>query len=159
MSASKYCYLHYTKTKPNRARHISSNITLVSTSDDCTGGLFHVTATSSNGSVDLKYVDAPIGSALRSITRAQNSPVKVTAHKTYEGKFSLRNSPWSPIHIEHDKTVEDPTGRGRERLVALREVHWGYTEGTVRWVPGDPDNSQLRTIELNTFNAPLHLKL
>ncbi|KAJ3531475.1 hypothetical protein NM688_g7570 [Phlebia brevispora] len=115
--------------------HISSNLTLLSSTDDHTGGKFDVSVASSNSPIGIVYVDAPVDSVQKFLGHTSNSPARLTAHKTFEGKFFLRTSTWFPINVNHDDTVEDPAGKGRSRDVALKVVNRGVTEGTVRWVP------------------------
>lgn len=136
---------------------IGSNLTLLSAADDHTGGKFKVNARTSNSPLEVSYFSAPVDSVLNFEGHTSNSPARVVAHKTFEGSFFLRSSTWFPVTVDHDDTVEDPAGKGRQRSVQVNKVSRGVTEGTVAWLP--TEEKEVGSIVLTSSNSPVHLAL
>lgn len=80
----------------------------------------------------MKFVEAPLGSALFLDVRSSFSPVTVRLHETFEGSFSIASSYNAP-NIEVDYEVEDPSGQGRNRTVETHVSRQGFVDGTVSW--------------------------
>lgn len=135
---------------------ITSNLTLLSSADNHTGGKFKVTVATSNGPVNITTTGAPVGSILNLEGHTSNAPANARVHETYEGTFFLRSS---AATVDYDDTIEDPAGEGRKRIVYSNEVSRkpAYTEGTVRWLP--TEQKELGSIVLTTSDSPVHLAL
>ncbi|KAI0082704.1 hypothetical protein K474DRAFT_1702696 [Panus rudis PR-1116 ss-1] len=136
---------------------IKSNVSLISTADDATGGEYVVTAITANGPLDLSFPLSPVDSKLNLNGRTSNSPVRAQLHAAYEGAFSLHGSPWMHPTVEVRRDVEDPAGRGRSRGVLMRTVARGIVEGKVEWK--SQFDQELGKVLLSTSNAGIHLKV
>ena len=139
-------------------RQIASNITLVSTANDHTGGKFKVSTRTSNSPLSVDFIDAPVSSLLDFEGQTSNSPARAKTHPTFEGSFWASTSTWFPVSVTYDDNVEDPAGKGRERLVEVRRVGRSETEGTVKWLPAGDEKAYGR-FNLHTSNSPIHLFL
>ena len=138
-------------------RHISTNITLVSTTSDHTGGKFKVLTRTSNAPLAVQYVSAPVDSLLDFEGQTSNSPIRAKTHPTFEGDFWASTSTWFPVGVNWDENVEDPAGKGRERHVELKRLGRSDAEGSVKWVPGGEKTTG--RVNLHTSNSPVHLFL
>jgi len=137
--------------------HIEAHISLKSKSSSGTGGSFGVHAHTTNGFIKIVYEDSPVGSVLNSDVRSTNAPVHVALHRAYEGTFSLRttNSPASLDQLNH---VEDPSGRGRERVLSSRSTNGHVVYGEVEWSPSSRD-SRAGSVDVSTTNGFAQLSL
>ncbi|KAI6027112.1 hypothetical protein EDC04DRAFT_172069 [Pisolithus marmoratus] len=111
---------------------IQSEVTLSAPSN--TGGAFEISARTSNSPISLRYADAPLDSVLASRVITSNSDACVKMHNTFEGSFELTTSN-SSSSVRVRRGDEDPTGRGRQRVVAQHRTG-NVTSGTVSWGPG-----------------------
>ncbi|KAH9948010.1 hypothetical protein B0H21DRAFT_735738 [Amylocystis lapponica] len=136
---------------------IGSNISLVSGADDGTGGSFHVLATTSNSPLAIAFPVSPVDSILHFTAHTSNSPARAVLHKTFEGAFSLKSSPWFGSVVNADNDAEDPAGRGRRRVVDVQRVSRGVVEGSARWSPAQ--ENQRGWVEVTTSNMGVTLDL
>lgn len=111
---------------------IQSEVTLNTPSN--TGGAFEVFARTSNSPISLRYADSPLDSFLASSVITSNSDACVKMHNTFEGSFELTTSN-SSTSLKVRRGDEDPTGRGRQRMVAQHKIG-NVTSGTVFWGSG-----------------------
>lgn len=111
---------------------IQSEVTLNTPSN--TGGAFEVFARTSNSPISLRYADSPFDSFLASSAITSNSDACVKMHNTFEGSFELTTSN-SSTSLKVRRGDVDPTGRGRQRMVAQHKIG-NVTSGTVFWGSG-----------------------
>jgi len=137
---------------------IRSSISLVSLTEDQTGGSFDVAATTSNGPIDIIYPSAPVNSTLTFSGHSSNSPVHATLHKAYEGSFDLATSFWAQPSVRYDDGAEDPSGAGRRRIVETSVVQKGHAAGRVYW-EGPGARKDAGSMKLSTSNAGISLVL
>ncbi|RDX48573.1 hypothetical protein OH76DRAFT_1483681 [Lentinus brumalis] len=142
----------YAKTSNGR---VDAEVTLATNTSDGTQGKYHVTTRSSNAPVRLAFVDAPVDSALTAIAHTSNSPVHVTLHETYEGRFDASTSSWFSPEVRW-KPVDDPAGRERKRNVRIDTVKRGQSHGAVYW---DADGEERGSVVVDTSNSPVRLDL
>ncbi|KAH9965384.1 hypothetical protein BC827DRAFT_1126128 [Russula dissimulans] len=137
--------------------HIEADISLKSKSSSGTGGSFGVHAHATNGFIKIVYEDSPVGSVLNSDIRSTNAPVHVALHRAYEGTFSLRTTN-SPASLDQLRHVEDPSGRGRERVLSSRSTNGHVVYGQVEWSPSSRD-SRAGSVDVSTTNGFAQLSL
>ncbi|KIP08924.1 hypothetical protein PHLGIDRAFT_34702 [Phlebiopsis gigantea 11061_1 CR5-6] len=138
--------------------YIHSNVSLVAETKGNTGGKFNVVARSSNSPVDVKFDAAPIDSVLHVDVHTSNSPARLTLDPTYEGSFSLHTGAWFPTTVQQlNEDEEDPAGKDRKRILELRTIRRGSTEGSVAWTPSERE--ELGTAVLTSSNSPVALYL
>ena len=129
-------------------------MTLISTTDDHTGGRFEIATETPNGDIRTEFLDAPVNSVLLYDGHTNTGMIDTKLHKTYEGSFFLKG--WRTFVGVND-TLEDPTGRGRERHVEVKRPSRATTEGSVRWVPSEYFNDGNVTLVASHSNVQLHL--
>ena len=112
-----------------------SNISLVSTAQDHSGGKFLVGAFSSNGPLHVTFADAPVDSNLHFKAFTTNSPAIAFMHPTFQGDFVVKSTLFGP-KLDVNPDVVDPSGEGRPRTVdsakvekeIVGKVYWGTEE-------------------------------
>lgn len=136
------------------------DMSLVSSAKNDTGGSFEVFVKSVNGPVEVKYKTAPVDSILNFEASTSNSHVGTTLHKTFEGDFVVRTSPYFPVDVRMEVEVEDPAGKGRRRHLESSIIGRGVNQGKVWWEKDDGvKEKRLSTVSLSTTNSPAHLYL
>lgn len=104
-------------------------------------GTFALDFITSNGGIAVDFKEAPIGNALSLSTTLSNADVDISLHPTYEGKVNAVFGSNGAVKIDaKEPKTEDPTGRGRERVVDIKRVWTGIVTGTIAW----DTNSQKR---------------
>jgi len=141
----------------NPLSHIEADISLKSKSSSGTGGSFGVHAHTTNGFIKIVYDDSPVDSVLNSDVQSTNAPVHVALHRAYEGAFSLRTSN-SPASLDRLRHVEDPSGRGRKRVLSNRSTNGHAVYGEVEWSPSSRDG-RAGSVDVSTTNAFAQLSL
>ncbi|EKM52029.1 uncharacterized protein PHACADRAFT_187392 [Phanerochaete carnosa HHB-10118-sp] len=111
---------------------VTSTISLLSTSQDSTGGVFEVKARTSNGGIALSFPEAPLDSVQHVEAQSSIGDATVQMHKTFEGTFSLSQSFPAPV-IQYDNRASDPAGTGRERNVGYQRDGSGAFVGRTTW--------------------------
>ncbi|KAI9508246.1 hypothetical protein F5148DRAFT_931999 [Russula earlei] len=137
---------------------IFAHISLVSTHEDQAGGAFVVHARTSNGPLGLNFTDQPPDSLLKLEAHTSNAPARVHLHPAYEGFYKLRTTFFPPV-LAVDDNVEDPTGRGRKRVIDEKTVGRGpfrILHGDVVWVPQD-EGAPKGKVDVSTTNSPVQL--
>lgn len=138
-------------------RPIKSNISLISTAPDSTGGAFNVTAGTTNGPLTVAFQDAPANSTLNASLQTCNAPARVAMHSTFEGHYELHGFVFLRPSVRV-MPAQDPTGRGRRRDTATTSTGMGMVRGYVRWQPtsgGGNDQGREGYVRVCTTNAPL----
>lgn len=136
---------------------IRSSISLVSLTDDSIGGTFDITASTSNGPVDIVYPSTPVNSTLKFDAHSSNSPVRTTLHTAYEGSYSVATSNWNKPAVHFNDNAEDPSGDGRKRTLETVSLGKGNQNGHVYW--GSGDRKSVGSMRLSTSNAGVQLNL
>lgn len=96
-----------------------------------------MTASTTYGSLDVKFPTQPLASILRFSGSSSHAPASVSLDSAYEGSIMLRTSQYRPSYILREPMV-DPAGRRRRRHVDLKlEDH--ALSGDVAWVDGQHD--------------------
>ena len=144
-----YCYFHSI---------IHSSISLISLTEDGTGGSFNVDAHTSNGPIDISFPTAPVDSILNFDAHSSNSPVHAFLHKTYEGTYDLKTSFFAKAALDYDNGVEDPAGKGRHRVVETYSVGKGTASGKVTWRDAQA-TLETGSVKLSSSNAGVSLRL
>ena len=97
-------------------------------------GTFALDFVTSNGGIAVGFREAPIGNALSLSMTTSNANVDLCLPSTYEGKVNVISGRNGGIKIdEKEPKTEDPTGRGRERVVGIKQVWPGTVTGTIAW--------------------------
>ncbi|KAF8586657.1 hypothetical protein K439DRAFT_1408598 [Ramaria rubella] len=115
---------------------IETPIALISTYESpSTPSAFSVSATTSNGILDVTFPEAPTSpfSHLSFIGKTSNSRSSVKLHPTYEGSISLSTSTFLSPKVLSNSNIEDPSGQGRRRTVHSTTVGNGHLEANVKW--------------------------
>ncbi|PPQ88963.1 hypothetical protein CVT25_005062 [Psilocybe cyanescens] len=133
---------------------IQADISLISTAG--TGGTFHVSTTTTNSPLSVKFPTSPVGSTLHLEAKTTNSPAVVSLDSAYEGSFSLLTSRYFHPRLHVNEEVEDPSGKGRQRRVDVKEVKRGEVYGDVLW--GDEPQAKGAVI-VSTTNSPVSLNV
>ncbi|PIL33806.1 hypothetical protein GSI_04431 [Ganoderma sinense ZZ0214-1] len=136
---------------------IQSNISLISTAPNATGGAFNVTANTTNGPLTVVFQDAPVNSLLNASLQTCNAPARVAMHSTFEGRYELHGFAFFSPSVRV-LPAQDPTGRRRRRDLATTSSGMGVVRGYVRWQPTSAGgNGQGREgyVTVRTTNAPL----
>jgi hypothetical protein len=141
---------------------LASNITLISTSPDGTGGAFAVEAYTSNVPLDIRFHDSPVDSALQLLAKNCRAAAVVKLHPAYEGTFDFKTSIFTSL-VDVADDVEDPSGQGRVRKITFDGVG-KEVKGSVRWVSegdgdDDDDTKGKGRVEVETSIHPAHLEL
>jgi hypothetical protein len=101
-----------------------------------TGGLFSISAKSSNSDVSLSFPEAPVDSVQRIDAQTSNSRITVQMPTTFEGDFRLQTSNAAPS-VETNNHAHNPAGVGRQRNVGYQQDKRGTTiSGNAVW--GEP---------------------
>lgn len=115
---------------------------------------FDVVSRTTNGKLNVAFLDAPVDSKLTFGGTTSNAATDISLHPTFEGHFSLQSSLVTPDVREH--RVEDPSGRGRERVVRFRNAR-GSASGEVVW--GRRSEGGKGDVRVHTSNARITLNL
>ncbi|KAF8161489.1 hypothetical protein B0H34DRAFT_747387 [Crassisporium funariophilum] len=134
---------------------IESNISLLSSKGS--GGVFDVSASTSNGRLHVNFPAAPVDSTLRFTGRTSNAPATALLNPAYEGRFSLQTSRLGAVVNEH-KGVEDPSGKKRKRIVQSTR-RGGALLGSVYWADDAGALKSQGEVILITSNARVALDL
>lgn len=116
--------------------HIDANIRLYhpnSTDQVGVKGSFDVVASTKNGHVDLKFPVAPVDSIQSCTVSTANGPTNIHIHPTFEGSVTMVTSNGVNGMNGDDNDVEDPSGRGRTRLVTWDHMWKQWWLGWIGW--------------------------
>jgi len=83
--------------------------------------------------------------------------VHVELHRAYEGTFSLSTTN-SPASLDQLRDIEDPSGRGRKRVLSNLSMDEHDVVGEVEWSPSSRVG-QAGLVEVSTTNAFAQLSL
>ncbi|KAF8891879.1 hypothetical protein BD779DRAFT_1670822 [Infundibulicybe gibba] len=133
---------------------IEADINLHSTTKKHTDGKFKVRATSTNGPLKLRVPTQPLSSALDLSATTSNSPATLFLPPAYEGQFSLATSSYMSSTVR-DLRPDDPSEKGRRRLLNYYNPRRSTVEGTVVWGEGKGPG----VVKLVTSNSPVALEL
>ena len=87
------------------------------------------------------------------------SAATINLHETYEGTFSMVTT-WNKPDVEVDRTVKDPRGEGRKRILNVKRDVVGSVAGNILWENGRGGMATRRGIvKVGTTLAPLALNL
>ncbi|KAL4259465.1 hypothetical protein AB1N83_008607 [Pleurotus pulmonarius] len=117
------------------------------------GGIYHIETITSNAPLSVDFPVAPVNSTLSLDGKTSNAPATVSLHPTYEGRFKLITSLFTPV-LEKS-SVDDPSGRGRERSIESRSSR-GVLSGRVQWRGSDKSEGM---VQVKSSIAPVVLKL
>ncbi|KAJ7263960.1 hypothetical protein C8J57DRAFT_1183375 [Mycena rebaudengoi] len=131
------------RTSNNR---IESSISL--STPQGTRGKFDVSATTSNGRLNVDFPSSPPDSALDLTARTSNAAVSVTLHEAYEGSFALDTS-----NAKSSLRRLNPDEKGR--VVSCAE-HGRGLRGEVYW---KKNNAHRGDVRVTTSNGPVVLAL
>lgn len=158
--------LHNANTEHPTTLHTSSTngATKVSASlhstSETSAGSFNINSRTSNGPLDVSVNDAPADSTLYLSGHTTNSRAQVRLPAAYEGTFVLSTTNSHPT-LDHNEEREDPSGRGRKRVVDMNPVdRKGRTvSGEIRWSPRDETSRSKGVVAVSTTNGPVKLSL
>lgn len=108
-----------------------------------------------NAQLDVNFPYAPSSpfSILELTGKTTNAGTNVKLHPTYEGSISLKTSSVFSSGLLQRQGVEDPSGQGRHRTVAMRKVTKSVLEAGVWW-GDDPDEDEGKgKVEVSTTNS------
>jgi hypothetical protein len=114
---------------------VKANVGLYNSNDthsDAQGGKFDLVTSTSNALVNLQFTTAPVDSILGCSVSTSNGPTDVHLHPTYEGSVTLFTSN-GETEIHEDDKLEDPSGRGRSRVVVWSRMWKLWWVGWVGW--------------------------
>jgi len=129
---------------------IEADISLTSKSSSGMGGTFGVHAHTTNGHIKIGYECAPVDSVLNFDARSTNAPVHVVLSPTYEGTFSLKTTNSRAV-LDQPRNVEDPSGRGRKRLLSSHSPNKQVVYGELKWLPSRRDG-HAGSVDIATTN-------
>ncbi|KAF9494205.1 hypothetical protein BDN71DRAFT_1393660 [Pleurotus eryngii] len=133
---------------------IRSVINLLRDTEGSVGGVYGVEAFTSNAPLNINFPTAPVDSTLSLDAKTSNAGADVSLHPTYEGRFELVSSLFAPV-VEKS-TVNDPSGRGRERTIQYSSLNRGVLSGKVQWAGSDKSDGR---VLVKSSNAKVTLKL
>ncbi|KAG9221279.1 hypothetical protein CCMSSC00406_0008886 [Pleurotus cornucopiae] len=133
---------------------IRSAISLLRDTEGSVGGVYDVEAFTSNAPLNINFPTAPVDSTLSLDAKTTNAGADVSLHPTYEGRFELVSSLFAPV-VEKS-TVNDPSGRGRERTIQYSSLNRGVLSGKVQWAGSDKSDGR---VLVKSSNAKVTLKL
>ena len=123
----------------------------MSTAQGASGGLFQVTAKTSNGAVALAFKEAPLDAVQHVDAQSSNGDVSVQMPAAFEGAFRLSQSFRTPV-VDRDNAVRDPAGVGRPRNVGFAQDRRGTVTGRATW--GEPaPGKTLGNVNIKTSNG------
>ena len=114
---------------------VKANVGLYYSNDthlDAQGGKFDLVTSTHNALINLQFATAPVDSILGCSVSTSNGPTDVHLHPTYEGSLTLFTSNGETEIHENDK-LEDPSGRGRSRVVEWNRRWKLWSIGWVGW--------------------------
>ncbi|KAJ6631387.1 hypothetical protein B0H10DRAFT_1772769 [Mycena sp. CBHHK59/15] len=127
-----------TSAHPARVMLRTSNNALQSTLDLHTstnsGGVFALTADTSNGRLDTHIASLPADSTLRAAARTSNARALLALPRAFEGAFSAQTSNAQP---SVQRGEEEPDPAGRRRVVETQMVGKREVRGNVYWERGN----------------------
>jgi hypothetical protein len=143
-----------------RPRPLSAHLSLISTHENQTSGAFHVHTRTTNSPLAVNFTEHPPDAVLELKAHTSNSPALVHLHPSFEGVFKLRTSTL-PALVHVDDDVEDPTDRGRKRVVHVNRVgrFASVADGDVAWIPQDEGLAPAGKVKVSTTHSPLRLML
>jgi len=124
------------------------------TSSRSSSSNFDVTTRTSNGRLNVNFLDAPVDSKLALRATTSNAAVEVSLHPAFEGHFTLQSSLTTPVVHQH--RVDDPSGQGRERIVRFGTAR-GRVDGDIVW--GRESAKGKGEVDVHTSNAKITLNL
>ena len=107
--------------------------------------------------MDIDFPAAPPDSRLKFSGKTSNARVGVSLNPAYEGSFLLETSNIFRPHINPDKSVVDPSGRNRKRLLNIKQEGKKFASGEVFW--GDATEEEAGSVYIRTSNANIDLNL
>jgi hypothetical protein len=136
----------------------TSNAVLHSTikllSSEGIDGQYDIYTRTSNAPLDVQFPASPINSTLQLKAKTSNAPATIALNSAYEGSFLLRSTIFAPTVEQRD--VEDPSGRGRPRVVERNRGGRSSLEGRVHY---RPSGTAAGLVDVQSSNAPVVLKL
>ncbi|CAA7260391.1 unnamed protein product [Cyclocybe aegerita] len=135
-------------------------ISLLTESESGTGGVYTVNGHTNNSPLRISFPTAPVESRLALTATTNNSPATVELHPTYEGTVSISTSSWFAAEFRWDGDVEDPSGKGRHRLVDASSRRRGVFEGAIHWVDGSGRKRDPATdgrVAVHSSNSPVRV--
>jgi hypothetical protein len=138
---------------------IWAELALLSTCHSQSNGSFFVSAHTSNSPVFVNFTEHAPDALLKLQVHTSNSPANVRLQPAFEGTFKLQTSIF-PVVVSPEEVEEDPTGRGRKRVVNVKTIGHGsrVVYGDAEWVPQDEEAPAGR-VEVSTSSSPLHVSL
>ncbi|RDB25163.1 hypothetical protein Hypma_007984 [Hypsizygus marmoreus] len=136
-----------------RTSNSKLDATVSLTSVSSKGGRYLVTASTSNSPLRVDFAASPLDSTLKLEASTSNSPASVSLDPAYEGTFSLTTSLFAPTLIRHQ--VDDPSGKGRERIIETNSFGRNVLKGSVKWAKQQGQGS----VSIRSSNAPVTLEL
>lgn len=116
------------------------------------GGNFTMVVSTKNASVDISYGVAPVDSILNCVVSTSNADAKVHLHPTYEGDVTLTTSN-GQTSVHQADGIEDPSGQGRERLVAWKHMWRWWLIGWIGW----GEKKQAGSLVVSSSNGRIYL--
>ncbi|KAG8785297.1 hypothetical protein FRC15_001626 [Serendipita sp. 397] len=115
------------------------------------GGHFKVTAATTNGHVDVTYLDAPVDSILNNVVSTTNGRIETRLHSTYEGDVTIVTSN-AAIEVHQDEETKDPSGRDRQRVVTWGSRWNTMLSGWIGWGEKKPHTGSVTASTTNGRN-------
>ncbi|KDQ26040.1 hypothetical protein PLEOSDRAFT_1046098, partial [Pleurotus ostreatus PC15] len=131
---------------------IRSFISLLRDKECSSGGIYSIKTTTSNAALGVDFPTAPVNSTLSLDSKTSNAPATVSLHPTYEGRFDLLSSLFTPV-LEKS-SADDPSGRGRERTIESHSSR-GVLSGRVQWAGSNESEGR---VQVKSSIAPVVLK-
>ncbi|KAF9264504.1 hypothetical protein L218DRAFT_998472 [Marasmius fiardii PR-910] len=137
---------------------IKANLSLHTDSDSNVGGKFNITSGVSAGAITLNTVVAPKDSTVDLTAHSSIGAIDVTMHETFEGKFDLASSVFSPPTVENRKEKDED---GRERKIEYGQVGRGAVHGNVWWDAGEgnTDGKERGNVDMKNSLGTVVLKV
>jgi hypothetical protein len=135
--------------------YLYAELALLTTPSSQSDGSFFVCAHTSNSPLGVNFTEHAPDAQLKVQAHTSNSPVHVRLQPAFEGTFNLRTSIFpAVVYPDPDEDVEDPAGRGRKRVVNVKNLGHGsrVLYGDAEWVP-QGDEVPAGRAEVSTSNS------
>ncbi|KAF8325902.1 uncharacterized protein EI90DRAFT_3128440 [Cantharellus anzutake] len=147
-------YKHTRLNIANRNGSVDAEVQLVAVgpSKDTVNGLFSINTFTSHRLAKVNVTSFPLGGYLAFDVVNRYGEIVVTVPPSYEGRFGLVNRGGTSI-AKSDKDTKDPSGKGRNRVILVRNIVGGIVDGFIGWADDPEDGVTIGKVDAEEFEV------
>ncbi|KAF8325904.1 uncharacterized protein EI90DRAFT_3128442 [Cantharellus anzutake] len=141
-------YKHTRLDIENRNGSVDAEVRLVAVepSKDSVNGSFGINTFNSHRPVRVNVTSFPLGGYLRFDVVNRYGEIVAAVPPSYEGRFGLVSRGGTSI-AKSDKDTKDPSGKGRKRMMFVKNIVGSIINGFVGWADGPEDGVTIGKVD------------